>query len=188
MFTKILSSPLRILKWICRNPAEMMLLSIFIFSFLPFFMHIGSPAMLGGFLSFSSFIAWNYVFKGRPSRLFNTILLIVLIMGVISILTLEGKDYNSTWTPTEDFLSTYLGAFIGVMMASFLISLIENEREQNKKRKEIDRINFERQQEAKMIAQKEQEGYIAIKREGKLIGYIPTDKYDGFVNMNLITK
>ena|SRR3990167_7061122 len=185
----ILMSPVNTFVWITYNPAETMLLSVFVFSVLPFFMSVGSPAMLGGLISFFACISERYIFQyEKQTKLYNILMIILLIIGVIAIFTVGGKEYKSTWTSIDNFLSTYLGAFFGIMITHFLISFIDKEKEEKQKQIEINRIVLERQKEQRIISQKEKEGLVAIKKDGKLIGYIEKEKYDDFISKNIINK
>lgn len=156
-----------------------MLLVVFAFSTLPFVTHVGSPAMLGGLIVFFACIAEKYVFKyEKPSKLYNILLIIILIIGATAVFIVGGKEYKSVWTPMDNLLSTYLGAFYGMMIAYFLISMIDNEREERRKIKE-------EQNQRKIVIQKEEKGFVAIRQNGNVIGYIEKEKYDEFVNNNI---
>jgi len=183
---KILLAPINALIWTSHNPAETMLLFVFAFSFCPFFMHIGSPAMLGGFIAFMACIAERYIFKyEKKTQLYSILIIIILILGCIAMFMVGGKDYKSIWTPTDNLWSTYMGAFWGMMMAHFWISLMNAEKEKRERQKEIDNMVLEKQKEQRLISQKEKEGLVAIKKDGKLIGYIEKEKYYQFVEQNI---
>lgn len=183
--TKVLLSPINALVWIGNNPAETMLLSIFGFSFLPFFIHVGSPAMYGGTIGFLACIGEKYIFKyEKTTRLFNILILIILAIGIIGILT-DGLEIYNSIVPLQKYRATYLGAFWGIMLSYLIVSINDQHREENRKQEEIDRKIMERQKQERQILQKEKEGLVAIKRNGKLIGYIDKDKYDDFVNKNV---
>lgn len=187
IINKILLAPINLLVWISHNPAETMLLFIGLFSIAPFFMNVESTAMLGGLMAFFACIAEKYVFKyEKPSKLYNIILLIILIIGVVALFIIGGKEFKSTWIPIENSLATFMGAFWGMMIALFLISFIDQQKEEKEKQREIYRLLMEQQKEQRIISQKEKSGFIAIKKSGKLIGYIEKEKYDEFVNTNII--
>lgn len=183
---KILLAPINAVVWISHNPAETMLLFVFGISMLPFFMSVASPSLLGGLIVFFACMAEKYVFRyEKQTRLYSVLAIIILLIGVIAMFTVGDKDYQSNWTPMDNFWVTYIGAFWGMMIAHFWILLMDNEKENRKRQKELDNIVLERQKEQRIISQKEKEGLIAIKREGKLIGYIEKEKYDLFVNENI---
>lgn len=149
---------------------------------LPFFMNVGSPAMLGGLMVFFACIAEKYVFQyEKPTRLYNILMIIILIIGVTAVFIVGGKEFKSTWTSMDNLLSTYMGAFFGIMIAHFLISMIDSEREERRKIKE-------EQNQRRSVIQKEKEGFVAIRQNGNVIGYIEKEKYDEFVNSNLQIK
>lgn len=184
---KILLAPINAIVWLSHNPAETMLLLIFAFSFCPFFMHIASPAMLGGFMAFLTCILKTYVFKyEKTTRLYNILLIIILAIGTISFFIIAEKTIKDEWSSTEKLLSTYLGSFWGVMVAHFFISFIDGERDERKKWIEMKRREMERKSQLRIISQKEREGFVAIKKEGELIGYIEKGKYDEFVKQNVL--
>jgi hypothetical protein len=171
-----------------RHCANRLLLSVLIFSVLPFFMNVGSPAMLGGLMVFFACIAEKYVFqdeKPRPNKLYHILLLIILVIGVTAVFIVGGKEYKSIWTPMDNLLSTYMGAFFGIMVSHLIISFIDGERAEKHKQRELDKIVMERQKEQRIISKKEKEGLVAIKKDGKLIGYIEKEKYYQFVEQNI---
>lgn len=183
---KILSFPIKTIVWIGHNPSETILLSIFVLAILPFFMNVGSPALVGGFASLCSCISEKYMSKYKKStKTYNILSIIILILGTTAIFIVGGKDYKSVWSPTDNMWSTYMGAFWGMMSAHLIISFIDSEKKERQKRKELEMVWRQKQEEQKIIFEKEKEGFVAIKRDGKLIGYIEKEKYDDFVNKNI---
>lgn len=183
---KILLAPINAVVWMSHNPAETLLLSVFGLSMTPFLMDVASPGLVGGLIASFACIAEKYAFgREKPSRLYNILVIVILIIGSVGIFMIGEKDYQRIWSQVDNSLATYVGAFFGILAAHFLISFIENEREEKRKQKEIDRMVAERQKEQRVISQKEKEGFVAIKRDGKLIGYIEKGKYDLFVDGNI---
>lgn len=185
---KILMSPVNLLVWMSHNTAEVCLMGVFICSILTFFIHIESPAMIGGYCSFSS-VVMVYIIKRKESKeastLYNILGLIVLITGVASFLFLQDKKADDVYSPLENFLCTYAGGIGGLMVGAFLFGMIEKEREGRKeeRRMETKRIIIKTSIPATSKSDK-----VAIRDATgeKIIGHIEKEKYDDFINKNLI--
>jgi hypothetical protein len=186
---KILMSPINALVWTSHNPAETILISVFIFSTFPFLgIHIGSIGFLGGLLGFFGMISQKYIFKyEKTTDSFNIIGIILLIIGVISIFFVGDKKTGDSWSNTELSLNIYFGTFFGMMLSVMIISFNDDRMKEKERIKEeeerievIRRINI-------AIRVKESQGFIAIRdNNGSLTGYVEKEKYNDFINQNLI--
>lgn len=186
MFKKILLSPINAFKWISYNPAESMLFFVFLISILPFVTTVGSTALGGGLMAFLACIGEKFIFKyEKPTKLYSIVCIIILIMGIIALFRIGEKDYQSHWTTGEQFFATYEGAFFGILMGSMFVSFIEQERDEKRKKREVERKYEEMKAQEKTIAEKEREGLVVIRRFGKPVGYIEKEKYEKFVDENI---
>lgn len=186
---KILMSPVNAIVWTSHNPSETILISIFIFSAFPFLgIHIGSIGFLGGLLGFFGMISQRYIFKyEKTTNSFNIIGIVLLIIGIISLFIVGGKNADDSWSNIELSMNTYFGAFFGMMGSVMVISFNDDKaKEKQRIKEEEERIEVIRKKNI-AIRKKENEGFVAIRDENRnLIGYIEKEKYDDFINKNLI--
>jgi hypothetical protein len=188
---KILMSPVNLLVWINNNPAETILIFIFIFSAFPFIgINIGDIGFLGGLLGFFGLISQKYIFKyEKTTNAFNLIGIIILIVGLVSLFVVGGKKTGDSWSNIELSLNIYFGAFFGMMLSAVIISFQEDKaKEKNKIKEEEARYEAIRKRNLE-IKNKEEQGFIAIRsKDGQLSGYIEKSKYDEFITTNLIKE
>jgi len=186
---KILLAPINALVWISHNPSETILGSIFAFSVCPLIgIHIGSTGFLGGLLGFLAVMSQKYIFKyEKTTTTFNILSIILLLIGIVSFFIVGDKKTLENWSNVELSINTYFGAFFGMMVSFFFISFIDSEKAaRDERRKENERVALVMRKN-KEIAKKESEGFVAIRgKDYNLVGYVEKEKYDDFVNQNLI--
>ncbi len=189
---KILMSPVNALVWTSHNPADATIISVYICSLLPFFIDIKSWTMLGGWISFCSVIFVYMVKRGenkKSSRLYDILGLIILIMGFIAMYVLSGKKPNDNYSAIENFFCVYQGAFGGIIIGAFVFGVIENNREDKIRQQELDNrrriIRTSIPSDTSSIVKSEKIPIRDATGE-KIIGHIEKEKYDDFINKNLI--
>lgn len=186
---KILTSPIGLIHWINDNPSETMLIFIFIGSLSPFAgINIGSYAFFGGLLASFAMIGQRYIFKyEKTTNLFSVLGLILLIMGLVSMYVVGNKKSGDGWSDTELSLNTYFGAFFGMLLSAMIISFHDDNARDKKRMKEEKEIMEAAMKKNLAIKEKESQGFIAIRgKNGQLTGYVEKNKYDDFVNNNII--
>lgn len=127
-----------ILIWISSNCAEIVLAVVFAISVMPFFVNNHGHnyyTFLGGWLSFCSTLFFRFQKKksSKESAPYSIMGIIILALGVTSVFLIGSKKGNDPYTNFDLFITTYLGAMSGMIIATFLNDLLDS----SKKEKEL---------------------------------------------------